>query len=90
MRMGGQVGMVYTIIKGENGHVSPEDVKFYEEMLYPDSEAEQDPCSERSIIYNVSMISGIATRALKAYLRKAPIAREIIIDTANMDIYKRD
>lgn len=76
-RMGGELGIVYCVSKKEK--------KFYEKTLYSDSEAEQLPCSARTIIYNVLMIASIIARTLKGVVKNESIPNEFVFNMANMD-----
>ena len=48
--------------------LSPEDSKFYEAHLFPESEVEQERCSAKSIMYTPVVIAGIAASTLKKKL----------------------
>ena len=88
-RMGAELGLVYTIRKGDKG-LTTEDWNFYEETLYPDSKVKPAPCTERSIIYTVSMIAGMITRAFKSTIDNVLFPREMIFDMKNMMFMRRD
>lgn len=79
-RMGGQLGLVYTI-----QHKTTEDIKFYEDNWYPDSKAANQPCTSRAIIYNIAMIAALIARAYKGVLNKEPVPREQIFNMTRMD-----
>ena len=81
-RMGAELGQIYMIQKQPfPWRVSPKDLKFYEDRLYSDEEAKELPCTARSIIYNVLMLSSLICRALKGYLKQEKYPREV---TCNM------
>ena len=76
-RMGAEVGQVYTIQK--------KDRKFYEERLYPDSKVKVQPCSARSIMYNVLMVSSLVCRAFKAVVHEEKFPRELTFNMKRID-----
>lgn len=85
-RMGAELGQVYMICK-QPGYqvVSPKDLKFYEERLYSDEEAKELPCTARSIIYNVLMISSLICRAYKGWLTGENYPREVTCNLTFVD-----
>ncbi len=83
-RMGAEVGMVYTITK-KLGALSPKDIKFYEARLYSDEKAEELPCTARSIIYNVLMVSSLVCRAYKGIITGERVPREMIFSLVSVD-----
>lgn len=84
-RMGGQVGLVYRINPDNK-----DDVKFYEETLHSDEEAEQVPCTERTIVDNVMFIAGLISRTLRSTLVTDKYPREIAVDIRNIIFVTRD
>jgi len=78
-RMGAEVGRIYCIRPTD-----PTAIDFYEENLHPSSEAEQLPCSARSIIYCPTVMAGLIAVQIKAYAMAQPTKREIIIDLSNL------
>lgn len=78
-RMGAELGVVYTITK------SAKDKEFYEETLYDDNKVKPLPCTARTIIYNVLMISSLICRAFKSIIQKEQHPREIIFNMTSMD-----
>ena len=88
-RMGGQLGIVYTINKKKNKAgkyvVSKEDKEFYEYMLYPDDKVKPLPCTERSIIYNVLMLASLIARAFKSVvMNEKSFPREMLFNMTQM------
>lgn len=84
-RMGGELGIVYCIRKHPDGSINGETVKFYQETLHPDDEAEELPCTERTIIYNVLMIASLICRAFKAVVKgEDEYPREVVFDMRHM------
>jgi len=89
-RMGGQLGAVYTIRKAQ-GVLSEEDKLWYEQYLYDDSEADPVRCTEKSIIYNVQMISSLICRALRAVImREEGYPKEFVFDMHHMQTYSQE
>ena len=85
-RMGAELGQVYMIQKQPfPWRVTPKDLKFYEERLYSDEEAKELPCTARSIIYNVLMISSLICRAYKGWLNKEKYPREVTCNLTFVD-----
>ena len=58
----------------------------YKEFLYSSKEAAQTPCTERSIVYNMNMISGFIANMVKKYanFEESEIPFEIIFDCKTM------
>jgi len=83
-RMGGEVMRIYTINKK-----NPKEVRYYKKTLYSDEEAEDLPCTERSIIYNISVIAGIIGNQVKRVVKGEPYYNGIIMDLTNMHIVKQ-
>jgi molybdopterin/thiamine biosynthesis adenylyltransferase len=85
-RMGAELGMVYTIRKPhDNPNLKPANRKFYEEMLYSDDEVPELPCTAKSIIYNVLMLSSLISRAYKSILMDEKFPRELVFSMHTMD-----
>lgn len=79
-RMGGEFMRIYTIdmLKG--------DFEFYEKTLVPEGQVEHVPCTERAIVYNVLIISGIISNQIKRICLKQPIYPKIMFDIPTMDL----
>jgi hypothetical protein len=78
-RMGAQLGIVYTISK-KSGKLNKEDKLFYESILYDGRKPEPLPCTAKSIIYNILMISSLICRSYKAVITKESYPREVIFN----------
>jgi hypothetical protein len=83
-RMGAELGRVYTIVKKKE-KLSAEDIKFYESRWYSDDKVKPLPCTARTIIYNVLMISSLICRAYKGVLMKEDVPREQIFNMTILD-----
>jgi len=57
--------------------------KDYEKDLHPDNEAVEAPCTGRSIIYSVLLVSGYICNQVKKYLMNQPYKKYIISDMRN-------
>ena len=79
-RMGAEVGQVYTIQTKSKANI-----KFYEEQLYSDDEVKPLPCTAKSIIYNVLMISSLICRAVKAVIHEEKFPRELTMNMHRID-----
>lgn len=85
-RMGGETGIVYCVDKQELSKYKKE----YEKTLYADSEVKYVPCTEKSIIYNVLLISSVICRNVKAKLTGEINAFQTLLDIKNLEIIKND
>lgn len=74
-RMGGEFARIYAIRPCD-----PDDIEVCEENLYSSREAEQLPCSSRSIIYCPIVVSGFLTLLLKQHAVGSLMPREILLD----------
>ncbi len=83
-RMGGEIGFVYCIDK-----LNKAQMKCYSSRLYTDEKSTPIPCTERSIIYNILMISSLICRAFKAIINEENgYPFELIFDMRTMELYK--
>jgi len=82
-RTGAEVILIYTL----NPNIK-EMVSWYRSTLFPDSEADNVPCTARTIIYTVLYVAGALSNTIKKYLSKQPIEAETIIDIKNNVIIK--
>ena len=57
--------------------------KKYEKTLYSDEEADEAPCTGRSIIYSVLMVSAYICRQIKLFVMNQEYKRDIIFDIKN-------
>jgi len=76
-RMGGEVMRIYTI-----NVCNPEDIKMYENSLR--GEAREEPCTARSILYNVLVIAGLVSGQVKKCVLNEDYKREVIFDLKNL------
>lgn len=74
-RMSSEVCRIFSIRP-----IDPEEVRFYEETLYSDAEALEEPCTSRAIIYNVLMAASLISHQVKAFLAHESISRELAFD----------
>jgi len=74
-RMGAEVCRIYSI-----NPVDPDDVRLYEETLYTDEEASEEPCTARAIIYNVFSIAALIANQVKRSVSGEELPKEIIFD----------
>lgn len=77
-RMGAEFARIYTIHP-----TNIDECDFYDENLYRSHEAEQLPCSARSIIYCPTVIGGFLALLIKQYAVNQPLPQEILIDLPN-------
>ena len=77
-RMSAQVYKVYGIDMSNNA-----DKCLYEQTLHPQSEAAQERCGEKSIIYTVLQVSGQMLSQVKRYLMGERRPTEVIADLLN-------
>lgn len=82
-RMSAQVFRVYGIASGDWAGA-----RKYESSLYPQSEASEEPCGQKSIIYTVLQVSGQMLSQVKRYLMKEYRPTEVIHDCLNDNVSK--
>jgi hypothetical protein len=80
-RMGAEVCRILTVKPFD-----PDDVKWYENTLFTDDKASEEPCTAKSVIYNTFTIAGLIASQVKKFARAQPFAREIIFDLKNLMI----
>ena len=73
-RLGAEIGKIYTI-----NPLDPNHIEKYEQTLYSDEEAEESPCTYRSIITVVVTMSGIASHKLIKYYKNINFSYKIEI-----------
>jgi len=83
-RMGGENLAIYTI-----NPTDTDEIKLYEEQLYPPEEAEEGPCSAKSIMYNVGTIAAFITNNIKKYLLDGVCDKEICFNLKSMSLMRR-
>lgn len=84
-RMGAEQMRIYCI-----NPVSPVDCEIYESNLYPSDEADELPCSERSIIYNVLALASLIASLVKKTVTDSNPSMEIIFDLKTMGLISND
>lgn len=78
-RMGAEILRLYTLRP-----VDLDACEFFEENLYGSNEAEQLPCSARSIIYCPAIAGALIAAQVKAFAMGQPLCRELLFDIANV------
>ena len=76
-RMGAEFARLYAVHPTEQN-----EVKFYENNLY--EEAENLPCSGRSIIYCPTVVAGFIALLIKQHALNRPLPKEVLIDLPNL------
>jgi molybdopterin/thiamine biosynthesis adenylyltransferase len=74
-RLGGEVGRVLTL-----SPTHPERVRSYEETLYTDDEASEDPCTAQATIYTTFGIAALVANQVKRHARGEDLTFDQIID----------
>jgi len=74
-RMGAQEGRVYTVTPHD-----PDQVRLYEATLHGDAEAEELPCTARSIAFNCFYLAGLLVSQVKKVIMGEEVALEVIFD----------
>jgi molybdopterin/thiamine biosynthesis adenylyltransferase len=80
-RMGAELARIQSV-----DPCDPDQVKWYESTLYSSADAEQAPCTERAIIYNVFMIASLIASQAKKFLNNQDIKKQIIFDLATLTL----
>jgi hypothetical protein len=83
-RMGAELGLVY-IIKKINGKIPKKVYDFYESRLYADDKVKSLPCTAKSIIYNVLMISSLICRAYKSIVMNEKFPTEVVFNMTSIN-----
>jgi molybdopterin/thiamine biosynthesis adenylyltransferase len=81
-RMGAELAKVYTITSK-----SQVVQKFYKGTLHTDAESTQLPCTARTIIYNVLMVSSLIGRAYKGIIQNEKFPKELIFNMTQITPY---
>ena len=79
-RMGAEMAKIYTI-----RDKTKKTRAFYEKTLHSDDKSYKLPCTARTIIYNVLMISSLITRSYKAIINGEPFPKELIFNMTRID-----
>lgn len=74
-RMGGEQFYVYAVRPCD-----PDDIEWYEKLLYPSAEAAEIPCSARSIVYTLLSIAAEIAAIVKSFVQMNEAPRQIIRD----------
>ena len=74
-RMGAEVGKVLTIRPND-----PDDVRAYEEELYPSSEALQAPCTARATIYCAAGLAAFISSTVGQFLAERRFRKNLVVD----------
>lgn len=80
-RMAKEFLRIYTL-----NPTDPEAVALYEATLYSDEEAQQGPCTEKSIIYTVMVSAGLMAGQVKKWLVGEPNSFEILMDMKTLTL----
>ena len=84
MRMGAEVGRIFTA-----NPTSLDSIKFYEENLYDDEDAQELPCTAQAIIYNTFGMASWACKLVKSFIMGETVPQEILLDMVSYGIYTR-
>lgn len=79
-RMGAEMCKLYTI-----RDKTKKTQKFYGATLHSDDKSYKLPCTARTIIYNVLMVSSLITRAYKAIINNEKFPKELIFNMTRID-----
>lgn len=71
-RLGAEIGKIYTINPLDPGHINK-----YEQTLYSDEEAEESPCTYRSIITVVTTIAALSAHKTIKYFNNSSFRSKI-------------
>jgi len=82
-RMGAEFARIYSIRPCDPG-----DIDFYEQNLYGSSQAEQLPCSARSVIYAPLVIASFVANFIKDYATGEELPLEVLLDLPSFMISK--
>jgi len=80
-RMGAQVARIYAIRPTD-----PDQIDFFESNLYASDEAEQLPCSARSIIYCPAIAAALIALLVKKHAVSQPHPHELLVDLTNFTL----
>lgn len=83
-RMGGNLIQIFIV----NPNIA-KDIELYETSLYPNPKQLLNlPCTGRTILYNILVISGLATNFITKLLKEEECPRKIIFDLKTLMLYK--
>lgn len=80
-RMAKEMLSLYVVIPSNE-----ESVAAYEKNLYPSTEADPTPCTERAVAYNQFVIAGLITATVKHYVKKELEYKKILFDLFSMSM----
>ena len=80
-RMGAEVSRIYSI-----NPANEEQVRYYEETLYDDTQALAEPCTARAIIYNGFAIAALIANQVKKHAKSESLYKEIIFDMKTLTL----
>ncbi len=83
-RMGAELGLVY-IIRKIKGKIPKKVDDFYEARLYSDDAVKPLPCTAKSIIYNVLMLSSLICRAYKGVIMNENFPTELVFNMTRIN-----
>jgi len=63
-----------------------EDIKMFEQHLFPSSSVEHIPCTERAVAYNQFVIAGLIGSTVKQFLKKELSYKRILFDLNSMSL----
>ena len=78
-RIGGESMRIYAV-----NPCDPRHQEMYEKTLYSDEEAEELPCTERSVAWILFLIGGLICKAIGAYFKDRTYFGELVMDTRSM------
>jgi len=84
-RMGREVARIYCIRPS-----NPDDISLYDDNFYAESEAEELPCSARSIIYCPLIAAGLTALQVKRFPIGQRVAPELLVDLAALESISSD
>jgi len=67
-----------------------DDCKEYESTLFSDDEADPNPCSMRSVVYNCFIIAGLITDMVAQLVKKEPVPLITEVDLTNFLLHKTE
>lgn len=83
MRMGAEEGQIFALNPS-----MPDDIAFYESMLFDDEDALELPCSARAIIYNTFLMGSLVCNVVKKWVMDEPFPRAMLVDSAVIGVHE--
>lgn len=84
-RMGGEVGRVLTVSPS-----NPLAVERYEQTLFSDDDAVEDPCTAQSTIYSTFGVAALVANQVKRFTRAERWSGDLILDLATSTLIAAD